>query len=349
MIDLKPHSYLQSRLAPDWSVDGQPIWACVVKAGFEYDAEGQVQPLPESDAVCASDEYPEDDPERHAPTAVNETVPFKKGSELILYGQAWSEIPRPFWKVSLSLVTDSGIDWEKSLAVFGPRRWRRGLLGTTFTDPEPISELPLSYNYAYGGQNPNRDDDAYPENPVGLGYLGKGVRKRPLGQPLPQILSANTKLHGPDKTQTPQGFGPIPSHWAPRVGLFPAIDETRLKRHESPYTQPLPEALYNTAPPDQQFAQPITGDCRLTLKGMTTGLDVGEPLTLAWTAPEVRLNMTRNQRNTTHRLTADTLVVDTRRQRLHLLYRYAFPRHAMDPQTDITLALAEKEHEHDHD
>ena len=345
MIDLKPHPYLQARLAPDWSADGQSIWVCVVKAGFEYDTQGHVLPLPESEAVSPNDEYPEDDPERHAPTAVNETVPFKKGSELLLYGQACSDIPRPFWKASLSLVTDSGIDWEKSLAVFGPRHWRRSLLGMTPSEPEPITELPLRYDYAYGGRNPSRDDDVYPENPVGMGYLGKGLRKRPQGQPLPHILPANIKLPRPDQTQPPQGFGPIPSHWEPRAGLFPDVDESRLKRSESPYTQRLPEQLYNSAPVDQQFTQPITGECRLTLTGMTAGLGVAEPLTLAWMAPEVHLNMTRNQRKTTQQMEADTLVIDTQRQRLHLLYRYTFPRHAMDPQTEITLALVENDHD----
>ncbi len=346
MIDLKPHSYLQARLAPDWSTTGEPIWACVVKAGFEYDAQGRVQPLRESEPVVESDEYPEDDPEHHAPTAVKETVPFKKGSELLLYGHARSDTPLPFWKISLSLETGSGIHWEKSLAVFGPRHWRRGVLGMTPSEPDPITELPLQYNYAYGGRNPHKEDDTYPENPVGIGYLGTGLRKQAHEQPLPQIVSANIKLAGPDKTQTPQGFGPIPSHWEPRAGLFPDIDETRLRQeNQSPYTEPLPDNLYNTAPSDQQFDRPISGECRLTLQGMTSGLDVATPITLVWTAPKVQLSITRNGDTAIRPLDADTLVVDTEQQRFHLLYRHTFPRHTMDPKTDITLALVENEHD----
>ena len=80
---------------------------------------------------------------------------------------------------------------EKSLYVFGPRRWKTGGLPSS---PEPITTLPVDYAHAFGGLD-------YPKNPDGMGY--KDGR-------LPCI-------ENPDRLITSAGDAPDPAGIAPLV------------------------------------------------------------------------------------------------------------------------------------
>lgn len=200
------------------------------------------------------------------------------------------------------------------------------MFGAAYTDPQPIAELPIRYEYAYGGRNNKKEQDVYPANPVGLGYLGSGLKKTdPSEVSLPRIEHPDHLVKKPSDTPEPQGFGPIPPHWHPRQTAFASLDEEKAaSREKYPYSGPLPETAYHSAPRDQWFDKPLHGPAQLTLTGLTRGLPEHQPLVLDWVIPGLTLLWKTRQEEKNLALKADTLVVDTEKRRLHLLYRHAF-------------------------
>jgi hypothetical protein len=41
---------------------------------------------------------------------------------------------------------------DKKLAVFGDRSWRPSILGSSMTEPTPFTEMPLTWDRAFGGE-----------------------------------------------------------------------------------------------------------------------------------------------------------------------------------------------------
>ena len=69
---------------------------------------------------------------------------------------------------------------EKQLHVFGDRRWRRNHTGIqVISDPEPFSEMALSYPNAFGGPD-------FKKNPLGKGFVKNEKDKSGL-RPLPNL------------------------------------------------------------------------------------------------------------------------------------------------------------------
>lgn len=327
MIQIQPHSFYQLDLTSDWTAQGEAATILIGKASYKYDLSGQVEPLEESEPLSQSYEYPEDDPEHHAPHCFRETVPFKRGSEIVIFATAYCTAPRPGFNVEATLRTENGIQWQKRLSVMGARTWKSTLFGATFTDPDPITELPIRYEYAYGGRNDKQENDAYSANPVGRGYLGVGLKKTDESStPLPQVEHPQNLIKKPSEKPAPQGFCPIPSHWHPRKDAFKSLDEGKAAARQYPFSESLPDTAYHSAPRDQWFDRPLHGKAQLTLTGLTKDLPEHQPLKIHWTIPSLALLWKTRSVEEPMTLQADTLIVDTQNRRLHLLYRHAFTR-----------------------
>ncbi|MEJ2044731.1 MAG: DUF2169 domain-containing protein [Reinekea sp.] len=319
MIDIIPQERLSAHAFPAWSANGEKVWVVAVKASFQYELDGFVTPLPKSEPLTPADAYAENDPEKQAICAASDLVPFKAGSEILLYAHAVSHKPALSIKVKAELKTEQE-EWEKELLAIGPRLWKKSIWGMVPGDPEPITDLPITYEYAFGGKHPTKENKVYLPNPVGIGYCGHHKVKANL---LPQVESISRLISSPKQKIEPSGFGPISMHWSPRYKKFPDIDEQALINEDFPYMSDLPESLYNCAPEDQQLPNKLSGPASLKLTGLTQGLSKGQPLQLNWTIPEIDLQLIRRQQVQQHALQADTLIVDTRQKQLHMVYRHA--------------------------
>ncbi|WP_164743853.1 DUF2169 family type VI secretion system accessory protein [Saccharospirillum alexandrii] len=339
MIQLQPHPYYQQELTSGWTAQGEPATIFIAKASYQYGLDGKVEPLPESEPLSQSYDYPEDDPEQHGPSCCRETVPFKHGSEILLFASAHCGTARAGFNVEASLSTENGIHWQKKLSVVGPRTWKSTLFGTAFTEPTPITELPIRYEYAYGGRNAKQENDAYMANPVGRGYLGEGLKKNDIdGAPLPQIEHPRHPMKKPSERKEPQGYGPISSHWHPRREAFKSLDEDKAAARQYPFSGPLPDTAYHSAPRDQWFDRPLHGKAKLTLTGLTKDLPEHHPLSIHWTIPSLALRWKTRTTEEPITLQADTLLVDTQKRHLHLLYRKAFTQLPKRLMAEIHLA-----------
>ena len=105
----------------------------------------------------------------------------------------------------------------------GNRRWKKGLFGLKRSAMEPVTEIPIIYERAYGGYDQMDPDPKKqrmdPRNPVGCGVVAKSEHL--LGQPLPNFEYPKGSL----EKAGPAGFGAIDCHWSPRRELTGTYDK----------------------------------------------------------------------------------------------------------------------------
>jgi len=138
---------------------------------------------------------------------------------------------------------------DKSLAVIGNRYWRT-LLGPT--EPEPFRELPISYEFAFGGKN-------YKANPTGKGmdevdYVGE------MRLPMPNIEDPDNLVTSTSQRPAPAGLGPLDIMWEQRISKAGTYDETWQRDYFPGYPPDLDWTHFNAAPEDQWIDEFWQGD-----------------------------------------------------------------------------------------
>ena len=129
--------------------------------------------------------------------------------------------------------------------------------------------MPLTYERAYGGREPDP-----PRDPTGRGSspairLGRGFRPGP--------AAPNVEYPGVSLTSRPAGFGPIPPHWQPRVRYAGTYDETWQRDRCPLYPDDLDDRFFLCSPEDQRPGEFLRG---------------GEPVELLNLTPSGRLAFT---------------------------------------------------------
>ncbi|BCR03030.1 hypothetical protein DESUT3_00990 [Desulfuromonas versatilis] len=322
MLELDNRSGWAAGLYPGWSRDGRRQMTVVVKAAFRFEENGRLAPCEAPPAIEEADRY-WSEPGRSSLAAACETVPFKAGGELLVSGTARpARAGATVMEVAVGLRRADDRFWEKKLRVFGPRRWEKGLLGISASHPGPLQPLPLRYESAYGGIDPNHEEQLYELNPAGQGYSQKGWRVK--GMALPQIEIGPRFISAPTSRQTPAGFGPIAPFWKPRLSLFDKLDLEAVAWGGCPFPLEVAPELYNAAPPDQRFDGPFSGGEALHLKGLVEGAPPeGILVQVPRILPDLRLAV--DGRTEALRAACDTLLVDTDARQLCLLWRSGIP------------------------
>ncbi|WP_440996006.1 DUF2169 domain-containing protein [Arhodomonas sp. SL1] len=222
----------------------------VVKAGFEMMSDGGLRPLDEPPLPLGDFPLPKGPDDISELEHASDVVPYKPLGEVLLRGTAYAPADasaRPALRAELQIG-----DWNKSLAVFGPRRFQRGIVSQPITEPEPISQMPLRYANAFGGPDE-------PRNPV-----GKGTR----GDALPNIEYLDAPINSPTDRPPPAGFGPLSPNWQPRVRCLGTYGGEYLDSHWPGFPDDFDWRFFNAAPPDQRFPGFLRGDEPVTLTGL---------------------------------------------------------------------------------
>jgi hypothetical protein len=199
--------------------DGVHEWIVAVKATFSIKSDGslrladeQLEPLllPEynGEAGVSSLRYDAD------------LVAAKPTTDVVINGTAYAPKGRPSTEFLISLRVDK---IRKVIRAVGNRRWKRGLFGLGPSAVEPITQLPIVYERAYGGYDQtDRDPKKHRmdfRNPVGCGVVARSNNR--LGSPLPNFEYPKGKI----EKAGPAGFGAIDSHWSPRLELGGTYDK----------------------------------------------------------------------------------------------------------------------------
>jgi hypothetical protein len=170
-------------------------------------------------------------------------VAFKPNFDLLVQGSFHQPggVPAPDGRAFIKLGPI-----EKELLFHGPRfvfadadgHWH-------ITQTEPIAELPLRWEYSFGGLSD-------PRNPLGIGMDPMSDEQGPPRIPLPQIEYPDDQLRKLDDRPRPANFAPVPPRFAERLKKLGTRDQRWAN-----FRAPLPPKDYdpsahNAAPADQQ-------------------------------------------------------------------------------------------------
>lgn len=267
---------------------GKDFGSIIVKATFDIDKNGQLILSEEQAPMLFTDEcfgevnvtslwHPSD------------LVAQKATTDLIINARAWAPqgISINSWICGLSIHNEN-YNFDKYLHVTGPRQWlpqwqreltekekndwnskKNLFLGWQLSEADPIVSLPIRYEYAFGDIRQNgldKDGNATYEdsgyNPLGCGWLHPEWSNHTIPHKAPQIEAVGDPILKPYKKYLPQGLGPIPPAWEPRLsraGTFDDYWETN---------------IWPNWPRDYKFSFNNSANDDLIMEGFLTGNEV---------------------------------------------------------------------------
>jgi len=150
---------------------------------------------------------------------------------------------------------------EKQLHVFGDRRWRRNHAGIqVISDPEPFSEMALSYPNAFGGPD-------FKKNPLGKGFV-KNEKDESGLRPLPNLELPGREIGSPKDTPEPACFAPLDRMWPQRFKRVGTYGEEWQNTRWPYFPADMDYEFFNMAPEDQRLDDFFSGDESFRLEGM---------------------------------------------------------------------------------
>jgi len=191
-------------------------------------------------------------------TILDLCMPKPKG-EVLANGRCYAPggKPVPAYEVRLKI---GPID--KTLHVYGDRFWKRkGGLVKVISDPMPFTEMPVSYENAFGGPE-------YKKNPLGKGHTPIKTDTGDTVHPLPNVENPTNLIDSPKKKPEPAGFGPIDFTWPQRMDKVGTYDQKWLEELFPGLAADMDPTYFNVAPEDQWIDTFFNGDESVEIKGM---------------------------------------------------------------------------------
>jgi uncharacterized protein YjbI with pentapeptide repeats len=199
---------------------------------------------------------------------LDELMPKARG-EVLLAGSAHAAHGLAVTEQTVRLVVGSV---DKQLRVVGDRQWMYGMLPwLQVTEPLPFTQMPLTWNRAYGGAG-------HPANPEGRGYTRNPLAAlfgRNHGD-MPNLEDPHRPVHVPSRRYPPAGFGQLDVGWMPRRQWIGSYGR-RWRRESYPGLADDTHAeFFNAAPTDQRIDDFFVGGEPYRLEGMHPRLPVIE-------------------------------------------------------------------------
>jgi hypothetical protein len=315
-------------LVPGLDGDGRPQVTIVVKGTFSV-ARGQCLPVAADQQV----------PIHHAPVHHGEPAtssmryesdlgPAKPGTDVILVGQAWSARP-----VDVLTVGVAAGDLAARVRVSGDRQWRKGWLGWSASEPVPFERMPLVYERAYGGSDPDlppgpKAGDG--RNPVGVGFRRPAADGDQARNALPNIEDPQHPLASPrDRSAVPAGVGLVSPGWLPRRSFAGTYDAAWQAARAPFLPSDFDPRFLLAASPGLSSAAHFRGGEAVRVEN--AGPDPVWAFALPTATPAVGVRLAGGTRSTPP-LALDTVVLEPEPSRVVLTWRAvaACPRHWMD-------------------
>lgn len=248
-----------------WTRDerGAEFWLVAVRASFVVDADG-VQRLAEKQTEVQRAPVFSGDPMTTGLVTDGDFYLSKVGTDVLVEGVAMSRDGRP---VTRAPVRFRVADVDKQLIAVGHRRIYEGAVGLGLTDPEPFTEMPLTWENAYGGWDQVGGRQGWePRNPAGRGYATDGAHL--VGTQAPTVEAPDAPYSGPGRGIA-VGIGPVAHHWQPRVRYAGTYDGLWEKTRDPLPPDDFDRRYFRCAPEDQQTVKPLVGYEDVAVGGMT--------------------------------------------------------------------------------
>jgi hypothetical protein len=232
--------------------DGAEVWLAAVKCTFNIKPDGSTDVAEEQPPVLRVPQY-NGEPGKSSLRYDTDLVLTKRTTDVVVLGHAYAPEGSPVTELRVGLRVGPLV---KELRISGDRVWEGGRPSSAL----PFVKMPLVYERSYGGidgksERPDRDWDW--RNPVGTGFVVS--RPNASGVRLPNIEYADFAVRTWKDRPSPAGFGPICSHWQPRVAFGGTYGDTWLKERQPLLPHDFDERFYQCAPADQQTTEFLRG------------------------------------------------------------------------------------------
>lgn len=207
------------------------------------------------------------------------------------------------------------------IRVYGERTWERRAGGDfMISPPAPIEQLPITFQYAFGGKAPaSHGDLPWMANPLGKGFYLSA--QDAAGHPLPNIEDPDHPITQWSDRPEPIGFAPYPSTWSLRQ-----LDTTTIDSEHGGLTMHPEEGMFDRAHPRLSGKRLQPGD-----PVAITGTSIAPKV--AFTVPQCPFEMELRLGNEHWRRAMDLeeILIDLRRETVDMTYRklckYSFMPH----------------------
>jgi hypothetical protein len=245
--------------------NGTEIWVVAVKCTFDILPDGTTAVCQEQPPVVMAPLYRDpDNPSESSLTYDMDLVRTKQTTDVLLIGHAYAPQGQRTKACEVALRVGSLV---KQLTVTGDRKW----IGSTMSDPLPFARMPITYERAYGGFDPQQRETQSPlwdvRNPVGTGFAKSAAAAD--GQRLPNIEYPDQRIKSWNDRPQPAGFGPICTHWQPRVDFAGSYDDRWQQTRFPLLPEDFNDRHYQCAPADQQTPRFLVGNEPVALINLT--------------------------------------------------------------------------------
>jgi hypothetical protein len=229
----------------------------VVKGTFVTDDRGVLRLADEQQPLVATDEH-YGAPEASAVRYECDFVLDKLRTDVLVVGKAMAPGGKPVQRLSVRLELPGR---TKDVVVVGDRRWVRSLGAVFPSDPVPFTEIPLTFDRAFGGSDDTKgpmDVAIEPRNLVGVGFHPHRSLQAIEGQPVPNLEHPSHPITSRTDRPPPVGFGVVGRAWLPRRRYAGTYDQAWLDHH-APYLPPDFDPLFHQCAPEDQQLPPLRG------------------------------------------------------------------------------------------
>lgn len=263
----------ETKVEAGWTLgfqrDGRELLIVAVKATFLVPSNGEDPILAETQVpLTEADEFT-GEPGFSATLYESDYAPRKPLCDVLLNGSAHAPDGRAVKRVTVALRVGS---MKKSFNVIGDRVWEKGLFFVKPSRPRPFTQLPISYDRAFGGVDVAQKKAAkvrtYLKNPIGVGYYPLTKRKARVGKRLPNTMEIGHPVEGTKARYIPMSFGPIGRNFESRIPLAGTYDADWLNHRAPLLPDDFDYRYFQAAPPDQQIPHP-TGVEEVVLENLS--------------------------------------------------------------------------------
>lgn len=248
-----------------WGRDKEGVheWIVVVKATYDIGPEGVLSLAEEQVPVLLMAQY-HGDPGRSSLRYDADLVGPKPTTDLLVNGMAHAPNGRPSADFMVGLRVGP---IKKVLRVRGNRRWGEGVFGGKPLAAEPVLQVALRYEHAFGGYDHEHPDAADhrldARNPVGCGLETKSGRR--VGEMLPNFEYPDGNL----EKSGPAGLSALDAHWSPRREFAGTYDEAWQKNRLPLLPQDWDARCLLSSPADQRPPAHFKGGELVELANLT--------------------------------------------------------------------------------
>jgi len=301
---------------------GRELLVVVIKGTFALPKPGEPVGLADEQQPLIMADTFSGEPGFSAPLLETDFAPRKHACDVLLTGHAHAHVGRQVARLRVGLRVGP---MQKVFDVVGDRVWQAGPKGIIASLPQPFTEMPVSYDRAFGGADRYSEDesehDAYLPNPVGRGWHRHLKSAWVDGTPLPNTEEVDRPVLQPSDACHPMALGPLGRGWTQRACYAGTYDQAWLD-HECPFLpHDFDDRYFQAAPLDQRIPIPqgpipvelshlsADGDCRFVLPAMNAAVHV----------------FPRQGRAERHFAQLDTIVIEPDRGHCTLTWRYTRP------------------------